>query len=126
MRWYVLLTRPNHERVVYDRLTERGFQAYLPCIPVWRPIQHGRRQAARPLLPRHVFVRCYLDQLSEVALLCVPGVQRILSEPHGRWLVIPDEAIHALPQMSHDGALPVWAKAWLGATLLDNAPRPPA
>jgi hypothetical protein len=62
MHWYVLYTRPHHERAVAERLLQRGFDAYLP----WTA---GRRRSRRPLFPRYVFVGCTLNPVTHLVLI---------------------------------------------------------
>jgi transcriptional antiterminator RfaH len=99
MKWYVLYTRHHHERAVYERLLGRGFQSYLPMAMVWRESNRGLRKVATPLLPRHVFVRCYLEMYAHLELISLPGVMRILEDTLGRLLVCPENEIRLLRRL---------------------------
>jgi transcriptional antiterminator RfaH len=99
MKWYVLYTRHQHERAVYGRLLEKGFQSYLPLATVWRKSHGGRRKIAIPLFPRYVFVRCYLEMYAHLELISIPGVMRILEDSQGRLCVIPEEEIRLLRRL---------------------------
>jgi transcription antitermination factor NusG len=83
MKWYVLFTRHQHERAVYCRLLERGFQSYLPSVVVWRESPSGPRKASTLLFPRYVFVRCYLEMYAHLELISIPGVIKILEASQG-------------------------------------------
>jgi transcription antitermination factor NusG len=102
MSWYVLYTRPYHERSVADQLFQRGFDTYLPWIA-------GRHPTKRLLLPRHIFVRCILDSVTQLTLISIPGVQRILDDHQGRCKVVAEEEIRFLQQWSTQEQLPAWA-----------------
>jgi transcription antitermination factor NusG len=99
MKWYVLYTRHQHERAVYGRLLEKGFQSYLPLAVVWRKSYRGQRKVAIPLFPRHVFVRCYLEMYAHLELISIPGVMRILEDPQGRLRVVPEDEIRLLRKL---------------------------
>jgi transcription antitermination factor NusG len=99
MNWYVLYTRHHHERAVYERLLDRGFQSYLPLTMIWRRSNRSLRKVATPLLPRHILVRCYLEMYAHLELISIPGVLRILEDSQGRLLVVPDDEIRLLRKL---------------------------
>ena len=105
MKWYVLYTRHHHERAVYERVLNKGFQSYLPLAMVWRKSRDGPRRVPTPLFPRHVFVRCYLEMYAHLELISIRGAMRILEDAQGRFLVIPDEEIRLLRQLMNGGVL---------------------
>lgn len=102
-KWYVLYTRHHHERAVYERLLYKAFESYLPLARVWRTSNGVGREASVPLFPRHLFVRCYLEMYTHLELITTPGVIRLLEEAPGRFLVVPDEEIRTLEQLSGAG-----------------------
>jgi transcriptional antiterminator RfaH len=99
MKWYVVYTRHHHERSVYERLVERGFQAYLPLAMGWRKSTRGPRQVAIPLFPRYIFVRCYLEMYAHLELISIPGVMRLLEDLQGQLIVTPEEEIRLLRKL---------------------------
>jgi transcriptional antiterminator RfaH len=104
MKWYVLYTRHHHERTVYERLLEKGFQCYLPLAIVWRKGKGGARRVMTPLFPRHVFVRCYLEMYAHLELISIPGVMRLLEDGQGQLLVMPEDEIRLLRRLSDSDA----------------------
>ncbi len=100
MKWYVLYTRHHHERAVHKRVLDKSFQSYLPLTTVWRESNRGPRKMVTPLFPRYVFVRCYLEMYAHLELISLPGVMRILEDPQGRLLVVPEEEIRLLRKLS--------------------------
>ena len=99
MKWYVLYTRHHHERAVYERLLDKGFQPYLPSTIVWRKSNRGLRKVESPLFPRHIFVRCYLEMYAHLALISIPGVMRMLEDLQGQLVVIPEDEIRLLRRL---------------------------
>ena len=99
MKWYILYTRHHHERVVHERVLERGFQVYLPLTMVWRKSHHSLRKVATPLFPRYVFVHCYLEMYAHLELISIPGVMRILEDTQGRLHVVPEDEIQLLRKL---------------------------
>jgi transcriptional antiterminator RfaH len=105
MKWYILYTRHHHERAVYERLLEKGFQSYLPLAMVWRKSKGGTRRVTTPLFPRHVFVRCYLEMYAHLELISIPGVMRLLEDAQGQLLVMPEHEVRLLRRLSDSDAL---------------------
>lgn len=100
MKWYVLTTRPHHERTVYERLVRKGFEAYLSMARVWRTFNGVRRETSVPLFKRHVFVHCYLEMYTHLELIATPGVMGLREDPRGGFLVVPDEEIRTLQKVT--------------------------
>lgn len=99
MKWYVVYTRPHHERAVCERLLHEGFELWLPLAIVWRTLRGGPRKVSVPLFPRYLFVRCYLEMYNHLALITTPGVIRLMEDEHGQLLVVPDEEILLLRRL---------------------------
>jgi transcriptional antiterminator RfaH len=104
MRWYVLYTRPNHERVVCERLLSMRFQAYLPLATMWKQSKAGARQLRKPLFPRFVFVRCFLDRHIYLELISTPGVMRLQEDEKGQFIVVPEAEITVQRQLHASGS----------------------
>ncbi len=102
-QWYVLSTRPHHERAVYERLVRNAFEVYLPMARVSRTSNGVRREASVPLLARQLFARCYLEMYTHLELITTPGVMRLREDPRGGFLAVPDEEIRTLQQLSNAG-----------------------
>jgi transcription antitermination factor NusG len=103
MKWYVLYTRPHHERVVRERLIRKDFEVCLPMARVWRISNGVRRTSLFPLFPQHVFVRCFLDMYTHLELITTPGVTRLREDPRDGFLVVSDEEVHTLQQVMNAG-----------------------
>jgi polysaccharide export outer membrane protein len=90
MRWYVLYTRPNHERAVYERLLAKRFQAYVPLVTTWRRSKSRLQKVVKSLCPRHVFIGCHLEMHTYIELICTPGVMRLREDDQGQFLVVSE------------------------------------
>jgi len=57
--WYVMYTRPNHEKKVVHHLAENNIECYLPLTRTLRQWHDRRKFIVTPVFPSYVFV--YLD-----------------------------------------------------------------
>jgi transcription antitermination factor NusG len=103
MKWYIVYTRHHHERAVYERLRQKGIEAYLPWAMIWRQGKGGPRQATVPLFPRYIFVRCYLEMYTHLELITLPGVIRLVEDTQGQPLEAPEAEMRVLQQLSGAG-----------------------
>lgn len=56
--WYVIYTRPNAERCVYDELRRRNVTAYMPMQkPATNRGRRNRGETETPLFPNYLFVQ---------------------------------------------------------------------
>jgi transcription antitermination factor NusG len=63
---------------------------------VWRHSSRGVRRLTAPLLPRYVFVRCYLEMYAHLDLISIPGAIQLLEDGESQPLVVPDTEIRLL------------------------------
>lgn len=99
MKWYVLSTRPHHERAVCERLVRKAFEVFLPMAKARRNERKVRRETFIPLFPRLVFVRCHLEMYTHLELITTRGVMRLREDSRGGFLVVSDEEIRTLQQV---------------------------
>jgi transcriptional antiterminator RfaH len=59
--WYVLYTKPNHEKKVTASLNDRNIRCYLPLKRSLRKMGNRRKIVDTPLFPSYVFI--YLEEL---------------------------------------------------------------
>jgi transcriptional antiterminator RfaH len=57
--WYLIYTKPRHEKKVYTQLAEMNIESLLPMTQKLRTRQNTRRYVAEPLFPSYVFI--YLE-----------------------------------------------------------------
>lgn len=75
-RWYACYTRARHEKQVEQLLRQRGFESYLPLIPMTRQWKDRKKLVEFPLFPSYVFGRFTLQEVHGV--LTTPGVSTIV------------------------------------------------
>ena len=76
-QWHVLYAKSHSERQVANALQARGFQVYLPLIPVARP--RSDRPRTRPYFPGYLFVLYDLDGLGISQLIYTPGLKSLVT-----------------------------------------------
>jgi transcriptional antiterminator RfaH len=54
--WYVIYTRPKHEKKVYARLTQRSIISFLPTKRTLRTWHDRKKYVDEPLFPSYIFV----------------------------------------------------------------------
>lgn len=75
MNWYVIYTKPRHERRAEAEFSARKIETYLPVVPV--PRRRGR-PPVKPYFSRYLFIRVDLDQVGLSRLNWTPGVQHVV------------------------------------------------
>ncbi len=92
-RWFAVWTRSRHERAVFDQLTERGIEAFLPTTPRWSRWKDRTKKIDFPLFPGYCFAR--FAPTSRLAVLKCSGVVSIVSF-NGELAPIPDDAVEGI------------------------------
>lgn len=93
--WWAIYTRHQHEKVVADTLSSKGFDVFLPLYESLRRWKDRQKLISLPLFPCYVFVRGGSGH--RLPILTTPGVYMILSRGE-QVAVIPDEEIRAIRQ----------------------------
>lgn len=101
--WWALYTRHQHEKVVAQQLSTKGFEVFLPLYESVRRWKDRSKLLSLPLFPCYVFVRGGLTR--RLQILTTPGVHMILYNGE-RVAVIPDHEIEAI-QIAVNGTLHV-------------------
>lgn len=74
--WYALYTSVNQEKLVDERLAQRGIERYLPLYKTVRRRSDRRVSLNLPLFPGYLFVRIHLSE--KLRVLEVPRVVRLI------------------------------------------------
>jgi transcription antitermination factor NusG len=95
--WYVFYTRPNAEKVVYNELLGRKYNAFLPLVKTlhhWRNRQ--RKFVSRVLFRGYVFVRT-----SESEIFNIVHIPKIIFcvKCSDRYSIVPDRDIKCIEKM---------------------------
>ena len=91
--WWALYTRHQHEKIIAQILTTKGFEVFLPIFESIRRWKDRNKILSLPLFPCYVFVRGGLSRRSLV--VTTPGVHMILYNGE-RIAVIPEAEIEAI------------------------------
>src|SRR6266849_2312764 len=90
--WYGLQTRPRHEKIVAQRLEERGVTTFLPLVTEVHRWSDRKKTVQMPLFSCYVFAKFIPDRLARLRVLRVDGVFGLVGD-RGEGTAIPDEQI---------------------------------
>src|ERR1017187_8224116 len=88
--WHALYTGYQHEKVVAQALSGKGFEVFLPQYPRVHRWKDRQKDCKFPLFPNYVFIRGGLDRMLNI--VTTPGVHFLISWG-GRPADIPSEQI---------------------------------
>jgi transcription antitermination factor NusG len=93
--WYALHTHPRHERLVVQRLADRGVETFLPVITELHRWSDRKKRIQLPLFSCYVFARFAPNRSERLRVLRVDGVLGLVGS-HGEGTPIPNEQIDAV------------------------------
>ncbi len=99
--WHVVYTRHQHEKVVDQILTHKGFDTFLPLYRVVSRWKDRSKLLHLPLFPCYVFFKGGAGRWVEV--MKTPGVHMIVSNGGGQPAVVPEEEIEAVRRLIESG-----------------------
>jgi transcription antitermination factor NusG len=102
--WYGLHTRSRHEKIVAQRLQERGVTAFLPLVTEERRWSDRKKSVELPLFSCYVFAKFAPERAERLRVLRVEGVFGLVGA-RGEGIAIPDEQIEAVRSLV-EGQLP--------------------
>jgi transcription antitermination factor NusG len=109
--WYSLQTRPRHEKIVVQRLEERGVTTFLPLLTEVHRWSDRKKTVQMPLFGCYVFARFAPKREERLRVLRVEGVFGLVGAS-GEGTPIPDEQIEAVRSLVR-GELPWSAHPFL-------------
>jgi transcription antitermination factor NusG len=95
LRWYAVHTRSRHEKLVAERLQERGLTAFLPLVKETHRWSDRKKTVELPLFSCYTFVRMMHTPEERLKVCQTNGVLQIVGPP-GEGTPIPDEQIEAV------------------------------
>jgi transcription antitermination factor NusG len=104
--WYALHTRPRHEKIVTQRLEQRGVTTFLPLVTEIHRWSDRKKKVEAPLFSCYVFARFAANRAERLRVLRVDGVFSLVGA-QGEGAPIPDDQIDAIHSLVEAG-LP-WA-----------------
>jgi transcription antitermination factor NusG len=109
--WFALQTRVNRERVVEQRLQERGVATFLPVVSEVRKWSDRKKVIQSPLFRNYLFAKLAPSKVDRLRILCVDGVFGFVG-PRGEGTPIPDSQIEAVRALIN-GHVPYTAHPFL-------------
>jgi transcription antitermination factor NusG len=91
--WYALYTRHQHEKVVAQVLSAKGFSVFLPLYTAARQTRDRVKSVQLPLFPCYVFLQGGMDRRLDI--VTTPGMHSFV-ESGGRAAVIAAAEIEAI------------------------------
>ena len=98
--WYALYTRHQHEKVVAQILTRRGFEILLPLYKSVRRWKDRTKVLSVPLFSCYIFLKGGLERRWDI--LNTPGIYDLVSSG-GQPIAIPTHEINAIQQVVNSG-----------------------
>jgi len=96
--WYGLQTRPRHEKIVAQRLAERGVTAFLPMTTEVHKWSDRKKKVELPLFSCYVFAKFMPNRAERLQVLRVDGVFGLVGA-RGEGTPIPDAQIDAVKSL---------------------------
>jgi transcription antitermination factor NusG len=100
--WYALHTKARHEKVVEQRLIERGVETFLPMITEIHRWSDRKKKVEVPVFGCYLFAKLAPTKVDRLRVLCVDGVFSFVG-PSGEGTPIPDEQIEAVRSLIETG-----------------------
>jgi len=103
LRWYVLWTRSQHEHLVFEQLSENGFQLFLPTLDVWVRRNGTRHRATVPMFPGYLFLNHLMDKTSYIEVTKARGLVKVMGERWDALAEVPDGEIATIQRIHQSG-----------------------
>jgi len=101
--WHVLWTRSNHEKAVFEQLSSRKYEVFLPMLNQWSQRRRGTPFCEAPMFRSYLFIRTEMDKHSYLEIRKTKGLVTILGSRWDSLATIPDGAITDLKRMEVSG-----------------------
>ncbi len=83
VHWYALLTKSNYENIVWQGISQKRIEVFLPKIKTRSRRKDRRILIDKPLFPGYLFVRTPPDPDSQLSILKTVGAVRLLGNRNG-------------------------------------------
>jgi len=98
--WYALYTRHQHEKMVDQILTHKGFSTFLPLYATTHNWKDRTKALSLPLFPCYVFLKGGIER--RLQILTTPGIYGLVSSA-GLPAAIPNMEIEAIRRVVESG-----------------------
>jgi transcription termination/antitermination protein NusG len=102
-KWHVMWTRSQCEQLVYDQLTPKGYQLFLPMIDVWKRHQGRRAHERVPMFPGYLFLHHVMDAVSYLEVARTQGLVKLLGRRWDELAEVPAAQVLALQKVRQAG-----------------------
>jgi transcription antitermination factor NusG len=89
--------------MVYEQLSESGFQLFLPTLDVWVRRKGTRHRATVPMFPGYLFLNHVIDKTSYIKINEARGLVRMLGDSWDALAEVPDEEIATIQRIRQTG-----------------------
>ncbi len=100
LNWFALLTRSNFEQTVYNVISGKSIDVFLPRTKKKSKRKDRTLMIEVPLFPGYLFVRSTFEASDQLNILKTTGAVRLLGNKRGP-LPIPDSQINSLQLMTN-------------------------
>jgi len=100
-QWFAIQTRARHEKVVEQRLRDKGVVTFLPLVKVERQWSDRRKIVDMPLFSCYVFAKFPAHNDHRLRVLVVDGVVKLVGSG-GRGAPIPEAQIEAVEKLMQE------------------------
>jgi transcription antitermination factor NusG len=98
--WYAIYTRHQHEKMVAQILTSKGFNTFLPLYATTHKWKDRTKTLSLPLFPCYVFLKGDIDR--RLQIVTTPGISGLVSSG-GQPAAIPNAEIEAIQRVIESG-----------------------
>src|SRR4029077_3081379 len=98
--WYAIYTRHQHEKMVAQILTSKGFNTFLPLYATTHEWKDRKKALLLPLFPCYVFLKGDIHR--RLQIITTPGIYGLVSSA-GQPAAIPDAEIDAIRRVVESG-----------------------
>jgi transcription antitermination factor NusG len=99
--WYAIYTRHQHEKMVAQILTSKGFNTFLPLYATTHKWKDRTKTLSLPLFPCYVFLKGEIER--RLQIVTTPGIFGLVSSG-GQPAAIPNVEIEAIQRVIESGA----------------------
>ncbi len=99
-KWYALYTKSRTEKKVYQLLTEKGIETYLPLLKTLKQWSDRKKWVEEPLFRSYIFIR--ISERERLDAIRTEGVVRMITF-QGKPVSIPDKQIEAVRAYINEG-----------------------
>lgn len=100
--WYVLHTKSRAEKVVFDQLSKKSIDTFLPTARVLSKRKDRRVMLDLPLFPGYLFVKTDLEVRHYLSILKTPGAVKLIGNKEGP-VPVQDVIVESLQIMVSTG-----------------------